>query len=123
MLRYHKKVYTDIKDIVRLKAFTDYLNGLTWQYTSHTLDNIKSRAIDIEGLLKFIKSIILKDDDIFEFYLDDLTRDIIKVCYRINYGIYDIILVLNSEKSIITIYLNSVGDNHNTLKTELYNKK
>ena len=51
MLRYHKKVYIDPKDLDRLQTWTKGLNFLPWGYTRHCLDNIKSRAIDIEGLL------------------------------------------------------------------------
>jgi hypothetical protein len=44
-----------------------------------------------------------------------------KICYRIPYikGL-DIILVISEEKNIITIYLNSQTDKHETLKKELY---
>ncbi len=46
------------------------------------------------------------------------------VCYRAHYkGSVDIILVLSQSKSIITIYINEVGDNHYTLKNELYQKE
>jgi len=120
MLRYHKKVYIDPKDLERLKTFTERLNTLKWGYSEHCLENVKSRAIDLEGLLRFIKGIELTAEQIFEFYLTEQSRNIIKVCYRVNYGLYDIILVLNFEKSIITIYLNNVEDNHETLKRELY---
>jgi hypothetical protein len=121
MLRYHKKVYIDVADLERLKTFTEGLNVLSWQYTAHCLDNVKSRAIDLEGLLRFIKDIILDYNTIFEFYIDDKSRDIIKVCYRINWQKdLDIILVLNQGKSIITIYINSRTDEHFTLRKELY---
>ena len=121
MLRYHKKVYIDHKDIDRLKAFTDRLNGLNWHYTSHSIDNIKSRTIDLEGCLRFIKDLVLKADDMFEFYADNKSGDIIKVCYRVNWlKDTDIILVMSEYKEIITIYINSREDEHFTLKKELY---
>lgn len=123
MLRYHKKVYINPIDLERLKAFTDRLNGLEWSYTSHCIDNIKSRAIDLEGLLRYIKGLVLEDSNIFEFYADDKNRDIIKACYRINWQKdIDIILVIGKDKQIITIYINSASDEHLTLKRELYIK-
>jgi len=121
MLRYHKKVYINSKDLDRLKAFTERLNALNWAYTGHCLDHIKSRAIDIEGLLLFIKDIKLCSEQIFEFYLDEQTRDIVKVCYRISWlKDLDIIIVIGEDKQIITIYLNSKEDEHFTLRKEQY---
>src|SRR3972149_7961383 len=109
MERYHIKIGFIKDDIQSLKAFTNNLNSMNWQYTSHCLDNIKYRVIDIEALLLYIKDIILNYDNIFEYYKEQ--NYIIKVCYRIPYlKDIDIILVLNDEKSIITIYINSSDD-------------
>ena len=121
MLRYHKKVYFNPADIERLKVFTEGLNSLNWKYSKHCLDNILHRAIDLEGLLLFIRDIKLSIEQIFEFYLDEHNRDIIKVCYRINWQKdLDIILVLGENKQIITIYINSKTDEHFTLRKEQY---
>jgi hypothetical protein len=121
MLRYHKEVYTEPKHWERLKALTGELNSLKWTYSRHCLDSIKDRAIDLEGLLIFIKGIELTAGQIFEYYLDDRAEPI-KICYRIAYepaGL-DIILVVGEDKEIITIYINSREDKHETLKRELY---
>jgi hypothetical protein len=121
MLRYHKQVYFNPQDIESLKAFTNRLNGLIWRYSSHSIDNLRHRAIDLEGLLIFIKDIELKAGDIFEFYADENNQEIIKVCYRINWQKdLDIILVLSQEKNIITVYINSKTDEHFTLRKEAY---
>jgi phosphorylcholine metabolism protein LicD len=121
MLRYHKQVYFDPQDTDRLKAFTSRLNGLSWRYSIHSIDSIKDRAIDLEGLLLFIKDIVLRAEQIFEYYADDTSREIIKACYRISWlKDIDIILCLEKDKKIISIWLNSVEDKHETLKRELY---
>ena len=123
MLRYHRQVYFSQEDIIRLRDFTDKINPLIWQYTKHCIDNLKYRAINIEGVLRFIKGIILKPDLIFEFYADDISQVIIKACYRVRYNDdIDLILVIGKDKQIITIYYNSAGDSHITLKKELYQK-
>lgn len=121
MLRYHKQVYFAPKDLDSLQAFTERLNSIKWRYTAHCLDSIKDRVIDLEGLLLFIKGLKLTLEAIFEYYADDNSRYIVKACYRISYinGI-DIILVMNDDKEIITIYLNSREDEHFTLKKEIY---
>jgi hypothetical protein len=121
MLRYHKKVYLDPKDLDRLKTWTARLNSIAWNYTDHCIANLKYRAVDIEAVLRFIKDLTLRAEQVFEFYADDKSQDIIKVCYRINWlKDLDIILVIGEDKQIITIYINSNSDNHETLKKELY---
>ena len=76
---------------------------------------------DIENLLNTIKHTQLKSKDVFEFYTDS-KGNIEKLCYRITYTYKDdIILVVSNTKNIVTIYLNSVEDNHTTLKEHLYN--
>jgi hypothetical protein len=122
MLRYHKEVYFAQQDTKQLKTFTERLNSLQWDYTQHCLDHIKDRAIDLEGLLLFIKGLELTPEQIFEYYAEEKSRYIIKVCYRISYikGI-DIILVINEDKEIITIYMNGAEDKHETLRREQYN--
>jgi hypothetical protein len=60
-------------------------------------------------------------NNIFEFYKDDLSGDIVKACYRVNrQGGLDIILVVDTDKTILSIYVNSIEDKHETLKRELY---
>lgn len=123
MLRYHKKVYTEPEHWKSLKTITEQLNGLNWRWTSHSLDNLKYRTIGIEAILRFIKGVKLATEQIFEYYLSD-TKDPEKICYRINYSEdIDLILVINKEKTLITLYINSKDDGHETLKRELYCKK
>ena len=122
MLRYHKQVYIPIIDQKKLKRYTDNLNRLKWQYSRHSLDNLKYRAIDRIGLLLSIKSKLLDWQEIFEYYTDDI-GNIEKAVYRFKYidGL-DIILVISPDKKIVTIYLNNSDDLHYTLKKELYTK-
>jgi len=120
--RYHKNVYIPITDTFKLKAYTDKLNGLKWQYSRHALDNLKYRIIDRVGLLLYIKSYILDWQDIFEYYIDNI-GNIEKAVYRFEYmeG-QDIILVIAPDKKIVTIYINNSDDLHYTLKENLYTK-
>jgi len=122
MLRYHKQVYIDSKALEQLKIFNNRLNGIDWNYTAHCIGNIKNRVLNLESCLRFIKGLELQAGQIFEFYTDD-TGDIIKVCYRIEWEkLSDIILVIGYDKEIITIYINSRTDKHDTLKKDLYIK-
>jgi hypothetical protein len=122
MSRYNIDVYTKPGDFKGLQNFTENLNWLNWKYTRHSIDNIKYRAIDLEGLLLFIRGLKLETKYIFEYYINDLTNEPEKVCYRIPYlkAGNDLILVMDRNKSIVTIWLNSCDDKHSTLKRELY---
>ena len=119
MNRYHIKLGFDQSHIKGLQDITEQLNNRDFSYSDHCLDNLKYRFIDLKGILLFIKGIELRAEHIFEYYEEN--GKIIKLCYRITYNnLQDIILVVTSEKKIVTIYINSVGDNHITLKKELY---
>ena len=119
MKRYHKKVYFPENN--GLKEFNNTLNALNWKYSTHCLENLKHRVIDVEDLLLYVKDLSLKFEDIFEYYEDKIIE---KACYRIHYkGSIDIILVVNQIKSIITIYINDSEDKHYTLKKELYQRE
>ena len=123
MLRYHKQVFFDPKDTESLKAFTVRLNGLNWRYSSHSIEGLKYRAIDLESLLLFVKDIKLNDNQLFEYYAEDKSREIIKACYRVSWlKDIDIILCLEKDKKIISIWLNSIEDKHETLNENLYCK-
>lgn len=133
MNRYHKEVFTRPEDLKRLEALTDRLNGLKWRYSGHCLDNLKHRAIDLESVLMFIRDLKLDPEAIFEYYLTDRGEPE-KVCFRVGYNPgqaqhpakhstapgLDLILVISEDKEIITIYINSAEDKHETLKKELY---
>jgi len=121
MNRYHVKTGFFPGHIEIIKTITDKLNTKAWCYSGHCLDNIKYRIIDIKAMLLFIKNLKLNYGQVFEYYsVDD---NILKLCYRITWkpGL-DLILVISQDKNIITIYLNSENDKHDTLKKELYNK-
>ncbi len=118
--RYHKKIY--FPDTDKLERFNTSLNSKNWLYSKHCLDRIKFRIMSLKTTLYFISKLKLDKEDIFEYYKENDT--IIKVCYRIAYNRNeDIILVVNSDKKIITVYYNSREDKHNTLKENLYIKE
>ena len=120
MARYHKKVYFPKEHEKSLKDITSFFNGEAYTFSSHCLENLKHRAIDMEGVLEFINSSILVYEQVFEYYVDGL-GNLEKICYRLPYREgTDIILVLNRLKKIVTIYINSADDKHETLRKEIY---
>jgi len=118
MQRYHKKIYFPDKE--KLVNFTNKLNSLNWQYSKHCLENLQYRVINIQYLLEYIKTLKLNVNDIFEYYKEN--NNIVKACYRIAWKEFDFILVLSNNKNIITIYINSKNDEHETLKKHLYSR-
>jgi hypothetical protein len=122
-MRYHKNVYFSSKHQEDIIAFTYALNNKAWRFTSHCLDNAKLRTLNLEQLLYFIKNELqLNSEDVFEIYTDD-NDNIVKACYRIIFNhTWDFILVLDKNKIIITIYINSSNDKHDTLRCEQYQR-
>lgn len=121
-MRYHKKVYFPEQDISRLKDLTYTLNNKYWRASKHCLDNLKYRTIIQEDILLFIKDLKLQVENIFEYYTDE--KNITKICYRISYiNGMDLILIISNTKELITIYLNTSDDNHDTLDKNLYIQK
>lgn len=116
-MRYHKNVYFPNNARKELQDFTGKLNNLNWQYSKHCIDKLNG-VIDLEQILTLIKEHKLDYNNIFEYYMRE--KKIVKCCYRINYINCDIILVINDYKNIITIYLNSKEDGHETLRKDQY---
>jgi len=119
MLRYNKKIYFPQEDSESLKAFNNRINRGNFSFSSHCLDNLKYRSIDMQEVLQHIKNIAsFYINDIFEYYKDN---EIEKACYRLPYNKNnDVILVVSKYKKIITIYFNSTEDKHSTLDKKLY---
>ncbi len=125
MLRYHVKTGFMPEDKLLISQETEALNSLNFKWTAHSLDNLKHRVIDTQALLMYIKNTKLEAGQVFEFYKSEIVTYkgyIEKICYRLPWNNLDVILVLDSEKTIITIYLNSKEDLHSTLNESLYTK-
>jgi len=122
-MRYHKNVYFSDKHKEDLIKLTYILNNKPFRYTSHCLDNTHLRVMNLEQLLYFIKNELkLNSEDVFEFYTDG-AGSIFKLCYRFTYSnTYDIIMVIGLNKEIITLYVNTINDKHNTLDKNIYCK-
>lgn len=123
MRRYHKEVYTKIEHWQKLREVTEKLNLLNWKFTGHCLDNVKFRGLNLAGLLEYIKGIKLEAGAIFEYYLDEETSELIKICYRLPYITgQDLTLVIGNNKQIITLWVNDRADLHYTLNKGLYSQ-
>ncbi len=117
--RFHKDIY--FPDKTKVYKLSHMLNKKSWSFSSHCLENLKYRAFDNAKILQYIRDSKLRPEWIFEYYI--LGGEIQKICYRIPYSHSDIILVVSRDKHIITVYLNSKNDNHETLNKNLYQTK
>ena len=121
MNRYHKNIYFPESDTNPLTAFNEKVNTKAWRINAHSLERVMDNLTfgSLEKLMLFIKDLKLERKTIFEYYSS--RYGIEKICYRVNYGEYsDLILVVGSNKELITVYFNEVNDNHITLRKELY---
>lgn len=122
MLRFHVKV-SEITEQQRnnLRLFVESINNQSYLYTKHCIDRLKYQISDYTPILLFIKDLKFKTDNIFEWYEDN--NMVKRVCFRLNYNEkFDLILILDEFKHIVTTFLNLKNDNHETLNTSLYTK-
>jgi hypothetical protein len=118
MLRFHKNVFFPDNASSKLKDLCLALNSKDWSFSSHAIDSIKDEPINLHELLTEIKALKIYANGIFEFYLDN--SSIVKICYRFNWKSKSIIICLNSSKTLISVWVNSIDDNHATLRKNLY---
>ena len=111
---YNKQVFFPIDHKDKLEQVNTSLNGKKYLFTNHFIEQLKQRFSNIEQVGNFLKDLSLQYENIFEYYIEE--GNITKVCYRLQYTKeQDIILVLSNNKTLISIFLNAVNDNHKTL--------
>lgn len=117
MQRYHKDLYFPHKQEVTFLCLR--LNKLSWGYTNHSFERIKERG-NIEAIGYCLRDCRLNEGQIFEYYIG-YEGKIEKAVFRIEFDrTKDLIIVLNKDKVIITVYLNNKIDNHSTLDPKKY---
>lgn len=103
-MRYHKGVFFPADSEYKLSAICDKLNIQPWGYTKHCLNRIKQK-LECTDILQYIKLIKILPQNIFEYYTDNLAGEVEKIVLRIPYkGIWDVIIVVDNNKVIVTIY-------------------
>lgn len=122
--RYHKEVGFDKKHQQQLIDLLHKFNE-TKRYgrTTHAFHRLNER-FDYVSILNYLANKVeFHYGQVFEYYTD---KEVIsKICFKIEYRTspyetQDLILVLTRDKDIVTLYINASGDNHSTLKRQLY---
>lgn len=122
--RYHKEVGFSTEHQQQLIDLVISFNeNKRYGRTKHSFHRLNERFDYISILNYLANKVNFNLGQIFEYYTED--EKICKICFKIEYRtnpyeIQDLILVLTSKKDIVTLYINSTGDNHSTLKRELY---
>lgn len=122
-MRYHKDVYFPLWAEKELENFSRELNWKPTILSNHVLNKFyEDYRMSSRKIREVIMGTWLDAKDIFEFYGKE--GQIEKVCYRIENAVddKDLIIVINAQKVVITVYLNSSGDYHASLNKSLYEK-
>ena len=124
MERYHRELGIPEVHLKRLEELNVKFNSdKRFGRTKHAYHRLNQRFDYLTILTHLANKVEFKVEDVFEIYVDN--NVIKKVCYKIDYKVspyesQDLILVLTKDKAIVTLYVNAKGDNHSTLKKELY---
>jgi len=124
--RYHKEVGFDKEHQQDLIDLIHKFNEVKrYGRTKHAFHRLNER-FDYSSILNYLANKVeFHYGQVFEYYVNEESNLISKLCFKIEYRTspyetQDLILVLTRRKDIVTLYINNTGDNHSTLKRELY---
>lgn len=117
MEKYHVSI--GFPPLLKSKALNliDALQGEKIRFSFHSLEELLKEN-DAVRIGIFLKNYRLDFNNVFEMVENNGLIE--KLGFRVNFGKNDIIFILSNDKTILTAWLNSQFDNHNTLKKELY---
>ena len=124
LLKYHKDVFFPSEDITRLHWIIEAMNKQNWQYISnHAINELKNDNINLEKVGQFLKDKRFSFGELFEYKLTE-ERNIYNLVFRVSFNEYqDLVLVVGTNKSLISAWANSRQDKHFTLNTREYQRK
>jgi len=120
MKRYHRDLGIPEEYKSRLEFLSDKFNkSKRFGRTKHSFHRLNQR-FDYASIINFLANKIeFKAEDIFEIYT--YNGAVQKVCYRMDYVDNKVlIIVLDKNKNLVTLYLNEKTNTHNRLNKELY---
>lgn len=124
LLRYHRNIFFPNTFEEDVKSFLEEINKNNWRFGFHSIRKLLQVNKDISNtILKKIYRYRIQIEDIFEVYYIS-GGGISRVCMRISLTDQDdLILVVDKEKVIVTMYINSKTDKHDSLDTSEYVKE
>lgn len=127
-LRFHKDIYYPLWAETSLNSFLDELRKRkTLTFSVHSVVKIIGYSFDygkqmLKYLLKSINVHSLSAGEVFEFY--SFGEKVSKACFRVSFDEFpvDLVLVISTDGTVITVFTTNKHDNHDSLNVELYEK-
>lgn len=126
--RFHSNIHFPPNWEELAKTFIESISRNPIVFSMHSVDRITSYTDDYGNILwkhivQTIKNGIGNSGTMFEFYLKD-GNIVSKACFRYSFENFpvDIVMVISSDSTIITIMTTNKGDNHSTLDKTLYER-
>jgi hypothetical protein len=122
-MRYHKEVYAppwwekEVGDLVKK------INSKEVRWTEHSEDKLFDLPPRLRrNIIKFITCMWIDTSMVFEVYRAD---SIYKFCLRVQSPISnnDMVVVMTSDKKVVTFYFNRTEDMHSNLNEEVYERE
>ena len=131
MKRFHQEVYFPENSTELLEGFIEEVKrNFPMTFSLHSVDHIIGLTDEYgnflwKSLVKIIKNSPLSTEKIFEFYQNHETEKVTKACFRFANTDFpmDIVMVISSTSTIITLYLVNKNDTHRNLNKNLYIRK
>jgi len=118
--RYNKKVFFPLSEKQALISTIKSLNNTQWKSLSlHARERLRTKFNNDILLIQFIGKLKFDYNSLFEYYV--INGKIDKLCFEYIFNGYRLKLVINSNKSLITLWSNNINDVHSTLDKSLYN--
>jgi hypothetical protein len=115
--KYHVSLGFRPCDIGEAKSL---IEALKYRRVSFSVHALKELGAELEAVKigQFIKDYSLDFNDVFEIAL--IAGRIEKLGFRVKMGDFDVILIINREKNIITLWTNENKDKHISLNPRKY---
>ena len=106
--------------VIQAQSLIEAMQARKIRFTCHALHELSAEAEAVK-IGQFLLNYKLNFSDVFELAINTAGR-LEKLGFRVKFAENDIIFILSSEKSIVTLWTNSKFDCHKTLNLSLYCK-
>ena len=129
MKRYSKQVGFDKEHEEEMRRIVLAFNDSNeYRKTKHAVEQMKLR-FDLFEVGSFLNKVEFKFEDMFEYYFEDMFEyyfedgKVSKVLFEIEYNETELIkIVLDRNKTLISVWRNAKNNNHLALDTSVYEK-
>lgn len=126
--RYHVDVHFPAWSKKSIELFIENLvKKGSLVFSVHAVEKIIGYSFEygrqlLKYLLKSVKKVSIESSNVFEFYA--VEENINKACLRFSFDEFpvDLVLVISSDGTVITVFTTNKGDNHGSLNIKLYER-